>query len=251
MSRNRFAVSLAGAVTGAVLAVAITASVIGIRALGSVDLVVTDFAAEKARPVLDITNGSFYLALIVAAIVGGTIVGAATYFLGRMTSPTAPRFPLKYLLPTAAVTAAVVLYAVMRGAIGLGGSIENGIVSISAFRLVMGAGVAGFVAGGATAGATDALARPAFLGFDNEAWPASRAAFVKESVRAMMAPMIGLAIVAAVAIGVSQMLLSSSHTGAVVIAAVLATGVLAGAALVAYRPWDRGGTAGGESPNAT
>jgi hypothetical protein len=155
---------------------------------------------------------------------------------------------LKYLLPTAAVMAAIVLYSVMRASVGLGGSIEDGIVSISAFRLVLGAGVAGFVTGGITAGATDALARPAFLGLDNEAWPASSAAFVKESVRAMMAPMIGLGVVAALALGVSQVLLSSSHTGAVVLASVLSAAVLAGAALVAYRPWDRGEPGSGETP---
>ncbi|MBT8197490.1 MAG: hypothetical protein HKO87_05645 [Acidimicrobiia bacterium] len=248
MSRNRLAVSVAGAVTGAVVAVAITAFIIGIRALGSVDLVVTDLATTNARPVLSITNGSFYLALVVAGLAGGALVGATTYVLGRMTSPSAPRFPLKYLLPTAAVMAAIVLYAVMRASVGLGGSIEDGIVSISAFRLVLGAGVAGFVTGGITAGTTDALARPAFLGLDNEAWPASSAAFVRESVRAMMAPMIGLGVVAALALGVSQVLLSSSHTGAVVLASVLSAAVLAGAALVAYRPWDRGEPGGGETP---
>ncbi|NNF68905.1 MAG: hypothetical protein HKN01_03975 [Acidimicrobiia bacterium] len=52
MSRNRLAVSVAGAVTGAVVAVAITAFIIGIRALGSVDLVVTDLSTTNARPVL-------------------------------------------------------------------------------------------------------------------------------------------------------------------------------------------------------
>ena len=55
-------------------------------------------------------------------------------------------------------------------------------MTVSVFRMTVLAVVSGAVAGGITASAVDALARPAVLGLEGEAWPVSAGAFMGEMV---------------------------------------------------------------------
>ncbi len=228
-----------GAAAGALLALSAMA-VFGSRfGLESVDGVLLDPATGRGRADFVISSGGLYLALIILAILGSLLISGIVYAFAREDDPEAVRFPLRYLLPTAGITAAVMAYATLRAGLGAAADIGQGVVTVSVFRLIIITLIAGVLAGGATASVVDALARPSFIGFEGEAVPASTAAFMKEMVAAIGAPTTAVIVIAAFAIGLSQVLLSLHGTAAVAAFAVVGAIVLASAALVAYRPWDR------------
>lgn len=228
-----------GAAAGALLGV-VAMVLWGSRAsLGSVEGILLDPATGRGRSDFLISSGWLYLAVIILAMIGGLTIAAIVYAFGRENEPDGARFPLRYLLPTAALTAAIMAYASLRFGLGAAAGIESGTVTVSVFRMTIISVIAGLVSGGATASVVDALARPGFLGFEGEAVPLSPAAFTKEMMAAIGAPTIALVVVAVVAVGMSQVLLSLSATGSVVAFSVAAALILGGAALVAYRPWER------------
>lgn len=230
-----------GAAGGAFLAI-VGLTVFGSRAsLKSVQGVLLDPAAGRGRSDFVVSSGGLYLAVIILAILGGLVVAGAIYAFGSRDAGER-RFPLRFLLPTAGITAAIMTYAVLRAGLGAVATIELGSVTVSVFRLIVVSLVAGAVAGGATASVVDALARPSFLGFEGEAAPHSPAAFMREMVSAVGAPTIAVVASAVFAIGLSQILLSLHGAAAVAAFAVVGAAVLGGAALVAYRPWDKTST---------
>jgi len=227
-----------GAAGGALLALAALA-VFGSRAsLGSVEGVLLEPAAGRGRSDFVISSGGLYLAVIILALLGGLVIAGAIYAFGDRDGGER-RFPLRFLLPTAAITAAIMAYAVLRAGLGALATIENGTVTVSVFRLIIVSMTAGAVAGGATASVVDALARPSFLGFEGEAAPHSPAAFMREMVSAVGAPTIAVVVAAVFAIGLSQVLLSLHGAAAVAAFGIVGALVLGGAALVAYRPWEK------------
>ncbi len=228
-----------GAAAGAVLGLAAVALFGSRVALGSVEGLLLDPAMGRGRADFVISSGGLYLATIILALAGGLVIAGVAYAAGSQED-AARRFPLRYLLPTAAVTAAIMAYAVLRAGLGASATTELGTVTVSAFRMIIVAMIAGAVAGGATASVVDALSRPAFIGFEGEAVPHSPAAFMREMVSAIGAPTIAVVVAAAFAVGLSQVLLSLGGTAAVAAFAVAAAIVLGGAALAAYRPWERG-----------
>ena len=207
--------------------------------LGSVQGVLLDPATGRGRSEFAISSGGTYLALLIVSMVGGLLIAGIVYAFGKENEPEGARFPLRYLLPTAAITAAIMAYSALRVGLGAAADIEAGVITVSVFRLIVVLLIAGVVAGGATASVVDALARPRFLGFEGEAVPASPAAFVGEMMSAIGAPTIALVLIAALAIGLSQILLSLHGAAAVAAFSIVAAIVLGLAALVAYRPWDR------------
>lgn len=228
-----------GATAGAALA--ITGLVVfGSRAsLQSVEGVLLDRAAGRGRADFMVSSGGLYLALVIIAMLGGLAIAGIVYAFGKESDPEGTRFPLRYLLPTAAVTAAIMAYGALRAGLGASASIDAGVVTVSTFRLIMITLVTGATAGGVTASVVDALARPGFLGFEGEAVPASPRAFMKEVISAIGAPTIAVIAIAIFAIGLSQILLSLHGAASVAAFSVAGAIVLGAAALAAYRPWDR------------
>lgn len=225
-----------GSVAGSVLAL-VGLAVYGSRAsLGSVEGIL--LGPGRGRSDFMISSGGLYLATVILASLGGLLIAGLVYAFGRENEPDGSRFPLRYLLPTAGLTAAIMAYASLRAGLGATAQIDAGIVTISVFRLIIVSAIAGLVAGGATASVVDALARPGFLGIEGEAVPTSSAAFAKEMVTAVGTPTISVIVIAVFAVGLSQVLLSLHGAAAVAAFSIVGAIVLGLAALVAYRPWE-------------
>ncbi|NND03163.1 MAG: hypothetical protein HKN91_10285 [Acidimicrobiia bacterium] len=227
-----------GAAAGAMLAL-VGLAVYGSRAsLGSIEGILLDQTTGRGRSDFVISSGGLYLAIVILALLGGMLIAGLVYAFGRENEPEGTRFPLRYLLPTAGITAAIMAYAMLRGGLGAAANIDSGIVTISVFRLIVVTALTGLVAGGATASVVDALARPGFLGIEGEAVPTSSTAFMKEMITAMGTPTVAVIAIAVFAVSLSQVLLSLHGAAAVAAFSVVAAIVLALAALAAYRPWD-------------
>ena len=125
-----------GAVAGAVLPLGALALLGGRAGLGSVEGVLLDPAAGRGRADFVISSGGLYLATIVMALLGGLVIAGVVYAFGSQEDPD-HRFPLRYLLPTAAVTAAIMSYAALRAGLGAAAGIEQGTVTISVFRMIV------------------------------------------------------------------------------------------------------------------
>ena len=228
-----------GAAAGAALAVTALA-VFGSRAsLRSIEGVLLDPMTGRGRGDFVVTAGGLYMVVIIIAMLAALLVAGLVYSFGRETDPEGSRFPLRYLLPTAAITAAIVTYASLRASLGAMADIEAGVVTVSVFRMIIAVLVAGALGGALTASVVDALARPSFLGFEGEAVPTSTGAFVKEMMTAIGAPTIAMVSIAVLAIALSQVLLSLHGAGSVIVFSVVGAVVLGVGALIAYRPWDR------------
>lgn len=231
-----------GAAAGALLAV-FGLVVYGSRAsLQSVTGVLLDPATDRGRSDFVISSGGLYMAVLVLAVLGGLLIAGIVYAFGREDDPDGSRFPLRYLLPTAGITAAIMAYATLRAGLGATATIENGTITISVFRMIVVALITGLVAGGVTASVVDALARPGFIGFEGEAVPSSPRAFMKEMMSAIGAPTIAVIAIAIFAISLSQVLLSLHGAGSVIAFSVVGAIVLGAGALAAYRPWDQSGS---------
>jgi hypothetical protein len=240
--RQRVQSTIAGAVAGGLLGLVLTAIYGGRMALGSVDAVTIN--GPVARSQFVVSSGGMYALVLLVAVVGGLAIAGVTYALGRETEPDAPRFPLAWLMPVAGITSAIMAYAVLRGGLGAVADISAGVVTVSVFRFTIIALVAGIVAGAVTARLVDAVARPALFGEANEAWPESPRAFMLEMARAVGAPTIAAVVIAAFAITFSQVLLQLHGPAAVAAFSVVAALILGLVSLAAYRPWDRGSSAG-------
>ena len=170
-----------GAMGGALLSL-VGLAVFGSRAsLRSVQGVLLDPAAGRGRSDFIISSGGLYMAVIILAVLGSLVIAGAVYAFGSREMGER-RFPLRFLLPTAGVTAAIMAYAMLRAGLGAVATIELGTVTVSVFRLIIVSMIAGTVAGGAIASVVDALARPSFLGFEGDAVPRSSSAFMREAV---------------------------------------------------------------------
>jgi hypothetical protein len=235
MRSNRLRATTYGALAGALAGLGLLVFWTGRVALSSIDGVLLTGVA-RGRSVFAVSSGGMYLLVVLSGIVGGLAIAGITYALGREAEPDSPRFPLGYLLPAAAAASAIMAYGVLRVGLAVSGDISEGVVTISVFRMAVVAVTAGAVAGAITARAVDALARPAFLGLEGEAWPSSPGLFARETVRALGGPIVATVTVAVLAIGLSQLLLALHGAAVVVVFSVAAALVLAGAAALAYLP---------------
>lgn len=221
-----------GSVAGAIAALVLMAMFVGRFAIDALDVV-------DGRAAFEASSGAMYLLIVVIGLIGGIVISAVIYAFGRESEPDAQRFPVAWMIPIGAVTAALFAYAVLRFGVGALGDITAGVVTISVARMVVVALVMGIVAGGITAATVDALARPSVLGFEGEAVPESTGAMVTEMLQAIGAPVIALIVAAIFAVSLSQVLLAVEGIGAVVIFSVVGAAVLGGATLIALAPWDR------------
>ena len=226
--RNSF---LVGAVIGAVVALGALALSVGRMALQAVTL-------EDGTAVVSVRSGSAYLLVLIAAALGGLFIGAVGYATGTPADPETPRFPLRFLLPISAVTAAILAYATLRVGVGGFGDIGGGVIEIGALRLTITAVAMGVVGGGVTAALVDSLARPEMFEFEGEAWPSSGRAVMAAMMSAVSAPIIAAVLAASFAIPLSIILIELEGNAAVVMFSVVGAIILGAAALIAARPWD-------------
>lgn len=244
MSRGRAV--LYGALGGGLLGLMASALVAGRYALGSAVAVPLSEGSTRAGVSFEVATGGLYLAVLVIGMLGGLAIAGIAYGIGHESEPTAARFPLRFLLPVAALVSGLVAYGVLRAGLGAFGDIQAGVATISVSALTLTAAVAGAVAGAVTSDITDRLARPRVLGLEGAAWPTSGGALMSEMGRAVATPVLALVIAASFAVPLSQLLVAAEGTLAVALFAIAAGGILGGAALLAYRPWERrrGDTAG-------
>jgi hypothetical protein len=239
MTKRRLVAVALGALTGGFLALGAMALVVGNVAIDTVDAVVLSQATSRVRPTFAASAGAVYTLVIVLGALAGIVIGLIAYLLAREIDPDRERFPLRYLLAVAAVTSAVVAYAGLRTGVGAVGSITAGVVTLSVFRATVVAVVTGAAAGAATAFTMHVLVEPSFLGLEGAAWPKTRREFLVASAKAVLAPIVAVAVAGGAAVGLAQIMLSLTTEGAVIFASAVAVVVLGGAALLAARPWDK------------
>lgn len=195
------------------------------------------------------SSGGLYLVTLVAGALVGLCVAGLSYAVGREANSEAERYPLRAMLPLAAILSALVGYAMVRLGLGLWADITAGVVTISVSRMLLILVVAGAVTGALTGDAVDRLARPQLLGLEGVAVPESTGAMMREMMSAVGTPVVAFLVAAIFAIALSQLLLELAHTSvnlAVAVFSIAAALILAGAALLAYRPWERRGRSSGE-----
>ncbi|MGD2051161.1 MAG: hypothetical protein PVI35_01680 [Acidimicrobiia bacterium] len=239
--RHRAVSTAWGAVTGSLLALAALVLFTGRQAIDSIGSVVLSYDAMRIRPQFAISSGGLFLLVAGTALLGGLAVAAITYARSRELDPSSERFPLRAVLPVGAVTGLVAAYAVLRAGLGATATIDAGVVTISAFRMIVVALLAGLVAGGVTAAVVEPLARKQVLGAGGEGWPEDRATFARSMARAVGTPVLAAITIVALAIGLSELLLALGDNAAIAVFSIVAAAVLGGIALFAYRPWDQSG----------
>lgn len=232
MSNSRRSATIFGAVGGSAISLALFAFFLGVYALHSPVL-------DGGSAFIEVTSGSLYLLVLVLGALGGLLIGAVGYGVGVSADPEADRFPLRYLLPVASASAAILAYAVLRIGVGGFGTIEGGVVTIGALRMTVTVLLMGAVAGGITSGIAVALARPELFEFGGEAWPSSPREVARAMMSAVSAPLVAAVVAAAFAIPLSLVLIELEGDAATVVFSVVGALVLGGTTLVATRPWEQ------------
>lgn len=241
MARNPLLPTVIGAVTGALVAVGFLAFFGGATGLTTVSAVPDGPNSAVAETVFVATQGAMWLLVLFCGALGGLVVAALAYGFGRAQDPGAALFPLRFVAPGAMLLSAAMSYATVRmGAVIAGDIGVDGVVTVPVTWMAVIVVVAGVVCGAITMPLVDALARPVAIGPRNDATPASSRAFWSDLMRAVGVPVLAALIVASLAIGFSQLLLSSeSAIMAVVAFGGVAAVILGATTLIALRPWER------------
>ena len=242
MDQNRLTATLVSGVLGGFAGAVFLAGFGALMAMGSFDAV--QLAGGRARPQLGVTAGAMWVLIILLGALGGAAIGLVAMAIGKTRTPDLATFPTASLVGIAATSGALLSYVGFRLAVNMSAEIAEGLVTISAFRLIASAVVVGAGVGASVGWLTHALANPAFLGLEGAAWPKTKGEFLGASMRAMGAPMAALVILAVIAIPLSQVLLTAAEEitgGAVIGGSIVAIVILGGASAAAYRPWDRTG----------
>lgn len=235
---SRIRAALYGSLAATLLALVAYVLLGGRFALGAA--IATQLREGSPRAAIDFSgsSGGLYLIVLIAGIGVGLVVAGITYAAAREREPDTPKFPLRYQLPIAGLVSGITAYTVLRAGIGSLADIEAGIVVVSVVRFTLIVALAGAVSGAITGYVVDRLARPDLLGLGGVAWE-SRGAVMKSMARAVGLPVVAVVIAGGFAVGLSRVLLDAEGTLAVILFSVAGTIVLAGAALLAYRPWER------------
>ena len=242
MKRSLAASFLNGSLLGLAIGLGFLAFFGGFFALDTVDAVRTVEGTVAAEPQFVVDGSTLWILVLLLGAVGGLVIGAIVYAMGRATDPAAQAYPARYLMPVAAVLASVMAYSTIRLGVTIAGSLVSGTVMIGVAAFVVIVGVAGIVAGGTTAPIVDALARPANIGERNAATPASSKSFWMDLGGAIGVPTLSIVVIALLAISLAEVLLGSeSSVVAITIFAGVGAAILGGTTLVALRPWERNG----------
>ncbi|MFQ5554409.1 MAG: hypothetical protein ACE5GC_03420 [Acidimicrobiia bacterium] len=228
-----------GALAGGFLALVSLAFWTSRTSLASVVGVESADEGVAGRAEFVVSSGGLYAAVIIASVIGGLAIAAVVHATVRESVSDRRVIPIGYVFPAAAVLSAAGGYVAARSGLAALADIDAGVVTVSVFRLAIVVLIAGAVAGAVSAGGVHAFASPEFLRLGGEAWPSSGSAAMGEMMRAVGGPTMGAVVVAAIAIGLALLLLELEGALAVAAFGIVAAMVLFGAALLAYRPWDR------------
>jgi len=221
---------------GAILGLAVVALVTG-RVLGSgISTVVVE--GEPARATFLVDQAALYVLVVAASTIGGAILAAVGFAVGKIAEPQTDRFALAPLVVIGAFAGAVIGLATAHTAIGVGGTITDGVVSLSVFRAAMVALVTGAVTGTVVGGTVERVARPDVLGFEGTAWPSNPSAFLRDALAAMGLPTLGIVTGLVIVFGLSRVLLEADEASSLIVFGGAALLILAGAAIAA-RPGGR------------
>lgn len=229
-------IAASGALAGLVFAVGGIVLSAGLLVDGGVQVIVTDFSREVSRPVLQVDQVHMYFYVVIGGLLGGAIIAALTAALASQADPGEPRFSTIPVTLMGAVTGASIAYVVFRTLLGIGGVIEDGVITVSAFRAFFVFGVSGAVAGAVVAVVAEWLSRAEVVGLEGEAWPEDRKSFTRETAPAMLIPLLAVSFIAVTIFVFSRALLAGNNALAVTIASVFSVGVLGIAALLAAHP---------------
>ena len=233
MHRRTWSAILLGGTLGAIFGLAVVALGAG-RVIGSgIDTVLVD--GEPARATFLVNQAALYVLVIAASAIGGAVLAAVGFAAGRLAGPESDRFALVPLVVIGALTGTVIGFAAARTAIGVGGTISDGVISLSVFRAAMVALVTGAVTGTVIAGTVERVGRPDVLGFAGTAWPSNPAAFLRDALAAMGLPTLGIVIGLATVFVLSRVLLDTDKTTALILFGAAAALILFGAAALAAR----------------
>ena len=237
-TRNPATPYFVGSVAGFTVAVAIFAVVVGATSITTVSI--GSAATGNALPELSATGSLIGLVVFLAGALGGLLVSAATYAVGRAQDPDTPRFSFPVVAPLGVLLSATVSFAVVSLGLSAFGTSLNGIVAVPITEFVVVAAFAGLIAGAVTVPIVDGLSRQSSIGDPNEATPSSSTAFWSDFGRAVGIPAAAIAIGALLAVGLAQLLLNADSTAVVVsVFAVIGAVILGGTTLLALRPWDK------------
>jgi hypothetical protein len=199
-----------------------------------------DAATGQTLPELTATGSLVGLLVFLAGAVGGLLVSATTYAVGRAQDPDTRRFSFPVIAPIGILLPAALAFAVVSLGLSLFGSSLDGVVAVPITALVSVSAVAGLIAGAITVPIVDGLSRQSTVGDANEATPSSSEAFWSDFGRAIGIPAVAIAIGALLAIGLAEVLLSAESTAVTVsVFAIVGAIILGGTTLLALRPWEK------------
>ena len=235
-TRNPVVPYFVGSVAGFSVAVALVAVVVGATSITTVSI--GSAATGSDLPELSATGSLVGLLVFLAGAIGGLLVSAATYAVGRAQDPDTPRFSFPVVAPVGVLLPAAVSFAVVSLGLSAFGTSLNGIVAVPVTEFVVVAALAGLVAGAVTVPIVDGLSRQSSLGDANQATPASTKAFWSDFGRAIGIPAVAIAVGALLAVGLAQLLLNADSTAIVVtVFSFFGAFILGGTTLLALRPW--------------
>ena len=237
-TRNPAVPYFVGSVAGTAVAMALFAVIVGATSLTTVSI--GNRATGESLPELTATGSLIGLLVFLAGAVGGLLVSASTYAVGRAQDPDTPRFSFPVIAPIGILLPATLAFAVVSLGLSLFGTSLEGIVAVPITAFVVVAATAGLVAGAVTVPIVDGLSRQSTVGDPNEATPSSSEAFWSDFGRAIGVPAVAIAIGALLAVGLAQVLLNADSTAIVVtVFSVIGAVILGGTTLLALRPWDK------------
>lgn len=237
-TRNPAAPYFVGSVAGIAVAMAFLAVVVGATSITTVSIGTA--ATGEPLPELTATGSLLGLLVFLAGAVGGLLVSAATYAVGRAQDPDTPRFSFPVIAPIGILLPATLAFAVASLGLSLFGTSLEGVVAVPVTAFVSISAAAGLVAGAVTVPIVDALSRHSSIGDPNEATPSTSEAFWSDFGRAVGIPAVAIAVGALLAVGLAQILLSAESTAVTVaVFAVVGAIILGGTTLLALRPWDK------------
>lgn len=226
--RNRSTVIFTGALAGGLLAITLFVLFAGRYAMPDVGL------AGNGDGQLAVTSGALYLASVIVALLAGVVVASVAYGASSDDDRETTRFSLAHIMPFGLVTAVAAGYSILRAGVGFAGDSAAGVVTVPVASLAITVLIAGLVAGGLVAWVVSTLAAKSIVGLEGEAAPASTGAMMRAATRAVTRPMLAIAVIAALAIGLSQLLLAAQGTAAIAIFGGAGALVVLGAAGAAY-----------------
>jgi len=234
LPRRTWSAIFLGGTLGAILGLAVLALAAG-RVIGSgIDTVLV--GGEPARATFVVSQAALYVLVIVASTIGGAVLAAVGFAAGKLASPESERFAFGPLVIIGALVGAIIGFAAARASVGVGGTISDGVVSLSVFRAAMVAIITGAVTGTVVGGTVERAGRPEVLGFSGAAWPTSPAAFARDAMAAMGLPALAMVIGLAIVFVLSRVLLEADKTTSLIVFGGVAAIVLAGAAAIAAIP---------------